>query len=214
MRRLIAARLTESKQTVPHFYLNGSAQVDKLLALRNELNQDSPAKLSINDLVIKAAAQAHISIPEMNVIWTPDALRQFKHVDISVAVASERGLVTPTLRSVDTSTVSSISAQIKDFVRRADAGKLKQDELDGGAMSVTNLGMFGTEDFGAIINPPQSAILAVGAATHNPSLSTARSRSAPSFGSPSRWTTEPSMGAWPRNGCGPSSASSKSQCAF
>ena len=168
VRRLVAARLTESKQTVPHFYLDGSVQVDDLLALRNELNEDSPARLSVNDLVVKAAAQAHVLIPEMNVIWTPEALRQFECVDISVAVASERGLVTPTLRGVDGSTVSSISAQIKDFVRRADAGKLKQEELDGGALSVTNLGMFGTEGFGAIINPPQSAILAVGAAKQQP----------------------------------------------
>ncbi len=168
LRRLIAARLTESKQTVPHFYLNGSARVDKLLELRNELNEDSPTKLSINDLIVKAAAHAHVLIPQMNVIWTPDALRQFERVDISVAVASERGLVTPTLRGVDASAVSSISAQIRDFARRADAGKLKQDELDGGALSVTNLGMFGTEDFGAIINPPQSAILAVGAALKQP----------------------------------------------
>ncbi len=168
LRRLIAARLTESKQTVPHFYLNGSAQVDKLLALRKELNGDSPVKISVNDLIIKAAATAHTQLPEMNVIWTPDALRQFEHVDISVAIASERGLVTPTLRAVDTLAIGAIAQRVKDFAQRANAGKLKQDELEGGALSVTNLGMFGTEDFGAIINPPQSAILAVGAAREQP----------------------------------------------
>ncbi len=168
LRRLIAARLTESKQTVPHFYLNGSAQVDKLLALRKELNEDSPVKISVNDLIIKAAATAHTQLPEMNVIWTTDALRQFEHVDISVAIASERGLVTPTLRAVDTLAIGAIAQQVKDFAQRANAGKLKQDELEGGALSVTNLGMFGTEDFGAIINPPQSAILAVGAARAQP----------------------------------------------
>ena len=104
----------------------------------------------------------------MNVVWTPDALRQFEHVDISVAIASERGLVTPTLRAVDTLAIGAIAQRVKDFAQRANAGKLKQDELEGGALSVTNLGMFGTEDFGAIINPPQSAILAVGAAREQP----------------------------------------------
>ena len=170
LRRLIATRLTESKQTVPHFYLNGSARVDKLLALRSELNEDSTVKISVNDLIIKAVAKAHSLIPEMNVIWTPDALRQFEHVDISVAIASDRGLVTPTLRAVDTMAVGAIAERVKDFVQRAGAGKLKQNELEGGALSVTNLGMFGTEDFGAIINPPQSAILAVGAARQQPTV--------------------------------------------
>lgn len=168
LRRLIATRLTESKQTVPHFYLNGSAQVDKLLALRAELNADSANRISVNDLIIKAAAKAHQRIPEMNVIWTPAALRQFEQVDISVAIASDRGLVTPTLRAVDTMAVGAIAERVKDFAQRAGAGKLKQDELEGGALSVTNLGMFSTEDFGAIINPPQSAILAVGAARQQP----------------------------------------------
>jgi pyruvate dehydrogenase E2 component (dihydrolipoamide acetyltransferase) len=104
----------------------------------------------------------------MNVIWTPDAVRSFSSVDISVAIATERGLVTPVLRSVEQLTLSSVSTTVKDFVQRAKAGRLRQDELEGGTVSVTNLGMFGTEDFGAIINPPQSAILAVGAVRQEP----------------------------------------------
>lgn len=168
LRRLIAARLTESKRMVPHFYLNGSAQVENLLALRAELNADGPVKISVNDLVIKAAAQAHSAVPAMNAIWTDQALRRFQHVDIAVAVASERGLVTPTLRAVEKMSISAVSSAVKDFVLRAKTGKLRQDELEGGAISVSNLGMFGTEGFAAIINPPQSAILAVGATKLEP----------------------------------------------
>ncbi len=168
LRRLIATRLTESKQTVPHFYLTGSARVDALMALRTQLNEDSPVKISVNDLIIKAVARAHTRVPAMNAIWTDQALRRFYHVDISVAVASERGLVTPTLRAVEQMSITAVSAAVKDFVRRAGVGKLRQDELEGGAFSVSNLGMFGTENFSAIINPPQSAILAVGAATPEP----------------------------------------------
>ena len=167
-RRTIAARLAQSKQTVPHFYLNGSAEVDKLLALRKVHNEDAGIKVSINDLIIKAAAAAHTRIPEMNVIWTDEALRRFDHIDVSIAVASEKGLVTPTLRAVETLAVGEIATQVTDFVQRANAGRLRQTELEGGALSVTNLGMFGTESFTAIIKPPQSAILAVGAARQQP----------------------------------------------
>jgi pyruvate dehydrogenase E2 component (dihydrolipoamide acetyltransferase) len=167
VRAAVASRLTESKQTIPHFYLRGTAHVGKLLKLRRRLNE-GPVRISVNDLVIKAAARAHLLVPAMNVIWTPDAVRSFSSVDVSVAIATERGLVTPVLRSVEQLTLSSVSTTVKDFVERARAGRLRQDELEGGTFSVTNLGMFGTEDFGAIINPPQAAILAVGAVRQEP----------------------------------------------
>jgi pyruvate dehydrogenase E2 component (dihydrolipoamide acetyltransferase) len=168
IRRAIASRLTESKQTTPHFYLRGTARVDRLLRLREELNDGAPVRVSVNDLVVKAVAGAHLLVPAMNVIWTPDAVRSFSSVDVSVAIATERGLVTPVLRSVERMTVSSVATAVRDFAERARAGRLRQDELEGGAISVTNLGMYGTEDFAAIINPPQAAILAVGAARQEP----------------------------------------------
>jgi pyruvate dehydrogenase E2 component (dihydrolipoamide acetyltransferase) len=168
IRRAVASRLTESKQTTPHFYLRGTARVDRLLRLREELNDGAPVRVSVNDLVIKAVAGAHLLVPAMNVIWTPDAVRSFSSVDVSVAIATERGLVTPVLGSVERMTVSSVATAVRDFAERARTGRLRQDELDGGAITVTNLGMYGTEDFAAIINPPQAAILAVGAARQEP----------------------------------------------
>ncbi|GAA4558881.1 2-oxo acid dehydrogenase subunit E2 [Planotetraspora kaengkrachanensis] len=168
IRRAVASRLTESKQTTPHFYLRGTARVDRLLRLREELNDGAPVRVSLNDLVIKAVAGAHLLVPAMNVVWAPDAVRSFSSVDVSVAIATERGLVTPVLRSVERMTVSSVASAVKDFAERARAGRLRQDELEGGTISVTNLGMYGTEDFAAIINPPQAAILAVGAARQEP----------------------------------------------
>jgi pyruvate dehydrogenase E2 component (dihydrolipoamide acetyltransferase) len=167
IRTAVAARLTESKRTTPHFYLRGTANVGRLLKLRRRLNE-GPVRISLNDLVLKAAAQTHVLVPAMNVIWTPDAVRSFSSVDISVAIATERGLVTPVLRSAEQLTISSVATTVRDFVERAKAGRLRQDELEGGSFSVTNLGMFGTEEFAAIINPPQSAILAVGAVREEP----------------------------------------------
>jgi pyruvate dehydrogenase E2 component (dihydrolipoamide acetyltransferase) len=170
MRRAIAARLTESTRNAPHFFLRGSARVDKLLRLRALLNDFGSAavSISVNDLVVAAAARAHVQVPAMNVIWTPDAVRSFSNVDICVAVATDRGLVTPVLRGVDQMTLSAVAAASSDLVGRARSGQLQQEELEGGTLTVTNLGMFGTEDFAAIINPPQSAILAVGAALQKP----------------------------------------------
>jgi pyruvate dehydrogenase E2 component (dihydrolipoamide acetyltransferase) len=168
MRRAIAARLTESKQSIPHFYLRGTCNVDELLSLRQKLNAESPVRISVNDLVIKAAAKAQVLVGDLNVIWTADAIRRFSTVDISVAIATDGGLVTPVVRSVEHLSISAVAAQVQDFVARAKSGKLKQDELEGGALSVTNLGMFGTEEFAAIINPPQAAILSVGAARQEP----------------------------------------------
>jgi len=164
VRRAIATRLTESKHTVPHFYVSGSARAGQLLRLRAELNEgSSPVRISLNDLVIKAVARAHQQVPAMNVIWTPDAVRSFASVDIGIAIASPRGLVTPVLRSVQSSGIAAVAAAVSDLVERAGSGRLQPRELEGGTTAVTNLGMFGTENFAAIINPPQSSILAVGA---------------------------------------------------
>jgi pyruvate dehydrogenase E2 component (dihydrolipoamide acetyltransferase) len=164
MRRAIASRLAESNREAPAFQIRGSARVDALLALRKELNEGATTKVSVNDLVVAAAARTHAALPELNVIWTPDAVRRFRTVDVAVAVATDKGLVTPVLRDVGNRTVSSIAAANADLVERARAGTLRQDELEGGALTVSNLGGFGTEDFTAVINPPQAAILAVGAA--------------------------------------------------
>ncbi len=163
LRRAVARRLTESKQQVPHFYVRRTVVLDDLLELRTRLNEASPTRLSVNDFLIRAMAVAHTQVPEANVIWTDEAVRQFDSVDISVAIASERGLVTPVLRSVEKSSLSAISTQVKAFVAQADDGRLQQSDLEGGSISISNLGMYGVDDFSAIINPPQSAILAVGA---------------------------------------------------
>jgi pyruvate dehydrogenase E2 component (dihydrolipoamide acetyltransferase) len=168
VRRAIAQRLTESKQTIPHFYMRGTAQVDDLLELRARLNETSPAKISINDFVIKAAACAHKLVPAMNVIWTTDYVRTMPTVDLGTAVATATGLVTPVLRGVEHMPISVVAATTRDFVERAREGRLHQHELEGGSSTVTNLGMYGTEEFAAIINPPQSSILAVGTVRKEP----------------------------------------------
>jgi pyruvate dehydrogenase E2 component (dihydrolipoamide acetyltransferase) len=176
-RQAIAARLTESKQTVPHFYLDGIARAGKLLRLRAQLNDGTrPARVSVNDLVLKAVARAHQLVPAMNVIWTPEAMLSYESVDIGIAIASPRGLVTPVLRSVEQYTISALAAAAADLVERAAAGRLQQRELEGGSTSVTNLGMFGVERFSAIINPPQSSILAVGAVHDAPVVTNGRLR--------------------------------------
>lgn len=167
-RKAVASALTASKQQVPHFYVKASCRVDSLLALRRQVNDDAGLKITINDFLIKAAGQAMVEVPDMNVVWTPDAVRRFDSVDVAVAVASERGLVTPVVRSVQSRSLSDISATVKDLAARAAAGTLKQQELEGGSLAISNLGMFGIEEFSAIINPPQAGILAVGAATSRP----------------------------------------------
>lgn len=164
LRRAVAARLVESKQTAPHFYLRGSARVDRLMAMRTELNAGDGIRVSVNDLVVKAVARAHVLVPGLNVIWTDDAVRMFSSVDVSVAVATEKGLVTPVLRGVERMSITEVAESTRDVATRAREGRLQQRELEGGSISVTNLGMFGTEEFAAIINPPQASILAVGAA--------------------------------------------------
>ncbi len=168
MRRAIARRLTESKTTVPHFYVVAHATVDRLLALRREINDTSPQKISVNDFVIKAVAGALVDVPAANAIWGGDHIRRFDSVDISVAVAVDGGLLTPVLRSVESTTLSQISIAVAELAERARAGRLQQHELEGGAFSVSNLGMYGVDEFSAILNPPQSGILAVSAAKPRP----------------------------------------------
>jgi len=171
MRRAIANRLAESTRDAPHFFVRGTARVDKLLKLRGRLNDYGAVRVSVNDLVVLAAARTHVLVPAMNVIWTPDAVRSFSRVDISVAIATDAGLVAPVLRGVDRLSLSGVVAATSDLVARARSGRLQQEELEGGTLTVTNLGVFGTEDFAAIINPPQSAILAVGATRQAPVVS-------------------------------------------
>lgn len=168
MRRAIARRLVESKTTVPHFYLVADCRVDALLEFRQRINENAPTRISVNDFVVKAAAAAFRAVPEANAIWTNDAIRRFDSVDIAVAVAIEGGLVTPVLRGVERMSLSSVSASIRDLAERGRVGKLKQDEIEGGSFSISNLGMYGTQEFSAIINPPHAGILAVGAARKKP----------------------------------------------
>ena len=165
MRKAIARRLTESKSTVPHFYLTTDCRVDALLAARAQANAVSPVKLSLNDFVVKAVAAAFADVPAANVTWTDTHLRQWDAVDIAVAVATDGGLLTPVVRGVGSKSLTEVSAAITELVDRARAGRLRQDELEDGSFAVTNLGMYGTTEFSAILNPPQSGILAVGAAT-------------------------------------------------
>jgi pyruvate dehydrogenase E2 component (dihydrolipoamide acetyltransferase) len=164
MRKAIARRLTESKSSVPHFYLNAECNVDLLLELRRQLNQWSNSKISVNDLIVKASAAAFSDVPNANVIWTEKELLRFADSDISIAVTTDKGLVTPVLRSVNKMSIFEVNQTVLDLATRAREGRLKQHEIEGGSFSVTNLGMFGVQSFSAIINPPQSAILAVGAA--------------------------------------------------
>ncbi|CAM3424888.1 Acetyltransferase component of pyruvate dehydrogenase complex [Bordetella sputigena] len=163
MRRAIARRLSESKRTIPHFYLRGLCRADALLGLRDQLKAVVPGRVSINDLVVRAAACALRDVPEMNVTWTEDALRRYRHADISVAVATRNGLVTPIVRGADRLGVPAISSAMAALIERARAGGLRPDEYEGGSFGISNLGMAGVSDFAAIINPPQSAMLAVGA---------------------------------------------------
>jgi len=164
MRRAIARRLTESKSSVPHFYLKADCVVDRLLDARAQLNEGLGVKTSVNDWVVKAVGHALMAVPGANVIWTDTAMRQFDHADISVAVATEGGLYTPVVRGVDQLSIPQINVMIRELADKARSGTIKQDEIEGGSFAVTNLGMFGTEEFSAILNPPQSGILAVGAA--------------------------------------------------
>lgn len=168
MRRAIARRLTESKQQVPHFYLTVDCRMDALLALRAQANQGGAAKLSVNDFIVRAAALALREVPEVNASWQDDAIEFHAGADISVAVATDGGLVTPIVRDADVKPLSAIAAQIVELAGRAKVNRLKPEEFTGGSLTVSNLGMYGIKQFAAIINPPQAAILAVGAAERRP----------------------------------------------
>jgi pyruvate dehydrogenase E2 component (dihydrolipoamide acetyltransferase) len=178
MRKAIARRLVESKQTVPHFYLTIDVDADPLAALRERINEDlaaakedddaAPLKVSLNDLLIKACAIALTRVPECNAQFTPDALLIHRRVDISVAVAVPDGLVTPVVRDASTKSVLDIAAEVRDLAARARSKKLRLEEMQNGTFSISNLGMFGIDEFSAVINPPEGAILAVGQVRREP----------------------------------------------
>jgi pyruvate dehydrogenase E2 component (dihydrolipoamide acetyltransferase) len=168
MRKAIARRLTESKTTVPHFYLNAPVVADDMLNFRAKYNEWAPKKISVTDLILKTVAASFIDVPQANVIWTDSALRQFSDVDVSIAVATDNGLITPVVRGINHLNLAQLNLTTSDLIDRARIGRLKQNEIEGGSFSVTNLGMYGTDEFSAILNPPQSVILAVGAAKQKP----------------------------------------------
>ncbi len=170
IKKITAKRLLESKTTVPHFYLTIECVLDNLLAARQEINDQANGayKVSVNDFIIKANAMALQSYPAANTQWTDAALLQFKHSDISVAVATPNGLITPIIKKAETKGLRQISEEVKELAGRAREGKLKPEEFQGGTFSVSNLGMFGVQEFSAILNPPQSCIMAVGAGEQVP----------------------------------------------
>ncbi|WP_378941801.1 pyruvate dehydrogenase complex dihydrolipoamide acetyltransferase [Mesorhizobium sp. ANAO-SY3R2] len=170
MRKVIARRLLEAKTTIPHFYLGVDCEIDALLALRAQINagRDTDARISVNDMVVKAAATALRKVPAANAVWTSEAILLLEQVDISVAVATDGGLITPIVRRVDEKSLGAISREIRDLATRGREGRLKPEDFQGGGFSVSNLGMYGVREFSAIINPPQSCILAVGAAERRP----------------------------------------------
>jgi pyruvate dehydrogenase E2 component (dihydrolipoamide acetyltransferase) len=172
MRRTIATRLVQAKQTIPHFYLTADVEIGRLITLREEANAAAPKdddgnpafKLSLNDLIIKAWAAALQRVPAANAVWAQDRILRLQHCDVAVAVAIDGGLITPVIRRVEVKALSAISNEMKDMAARARARKLKPDEYQGGSTTVSNLGMYGVREFSAIINPPQATVLAVGAA--------------------------------------------------
>jgi pyruvate dehydrogenase E2 component (dihydrolipoamide acetyltransferase) len=174
IRKVIARRLTEAKSTIPHFYVSMDVEIDALIKLMNDLNAKSPKEgqdaylITINDLVIKASAVTLRRVPTVNAAWTDEGMALFDDVDISIAVAIPDGLITPIVRRADQKGLATISREMKDLAGRARAGKLKPEEFQGGGFSISNMGMFGVTEFAAIINPPQSAILAVAAGQKRP----------------------------------------------
>ncbi|MGO1182421.1 MAG: dihydrolipoamide acetyltransferase family protein [Micrococcaceae bacterium] len=172
MRKAIARRLTESKTQVPHFYVSVDVDMDALFELRTKINASltleigsgARSKVSVNDLCVKALGLALRDVPEANVAWGGDHLRRFRHADIAVAIATDGGLLTPVVRKVESLSISALTEELSDYKQRASSGKIRQQELEGGTFSLSNLGMFGTREFSAILNPPQAGILALGAA--------------------------------------------------
>ncbi len=173
MRKVIAQRLAQSKREAPHFYLSVDWNIDALLKIREELNSRTPEgdaafKISVNDFVIRAVALAMRAFPDVNCSWTDDAIRYYQTVDVSVAVATPSGLITPVVRNADQKGLASISNEVKLLAKRARDGKLMPEEYQGGGFTISNLGMYGITNFAAVINPPQSCLLAVGAAEKRP----------------------------------------------
>ncbi|WP_438456277.1 pyruvate dehydrogenase complex dihydrolipoamide acetyltransferase [Wolbachia endosymbiont of Kerria lacca] len=169
MRQVIAQRLVESKQNIPHFYLTVDCHVDKLISLKNEVNSaNENNKVTINDLIIKAVSFSMKKFPDINSSWIDTKIVRYSNIDISIAVALEDGLITPIVKNADEKSVLSISKEVKDLVNRARSGKLRPEEFQGGGFTISNLGMFGIKTFSAIINPPQSCIMAVGASKKQP----------------------------------------------
>ena len=169
MRKVIASRLTESKQNAPHFYMTVDCNIDALKLVRKELNEKvEGTKISINDIIIRAAAIALERVPEANASWTEEATLLYKSIDISVAVAIDGGLITPIIKNAGAKGLQQISSEMKDLASRAREGKLLPEEYQGGTFSISNLGMYGVKEFSAVINPPQGAILAVGAGEERP----------------------------------------------
>ena len=170
MRKTIARRLSEAKSTVPHFYLSVDIELDQLLAARKALNTaaDGAYKLSVNDLILKACGMALMKVPKANATWADEGIRLYQRADISVAVATDGGLITPVVRGANLKGLAAISTEMKDLAERARASKLMPEEYQGGSFTLSNLGMFGVKQFQAIINPPQASILAVGAGVEQP----------------------------------------------
>ncbi|MEL6436257.1 MAG: 2-oxo acid dehydrogenase subunit E2, partial [Pseudomonadota bacterium] len=175
MRKTIAKRLTEAKQTIPHFYVSVDVELDALLALRKQLNDAAPVKdekpaykLSVNDMVIKALALSLRDVPDANVSWTDDHMVVHKHADVGVAVSIPGGLITPIIRKAEQKSLSAISNEMKDMGKRAKDKKLAPNEYQGGTTAVSNMGMMGVKNFSAVVNPPHSTILAVGAGEKRP----------------------------------------------
>lgn len=175
MRKTIAKRLQESKQTIPHFYVSVDCELDALLSLRGQLNKSAPVidekpayKISVNDMVIKALALSLRDVPEANVSWTDENMVMHKHSDVGVAVSIPGGLITPIVRSAENKTLSAISNEMKDYGKRAKERKLKPEEYQGGTTAVSNMGMMGVSNFSAVVNPPHATILAIGAGEQRP----------------------------------------------
>ena len=170
IRKVIAKRTTETKQNVPHFYLSIESNTDKLIEMRKKINENLNEKISINDILVKALAQAQFLNPATNVSWSDGKIIKYETIDVSIAVALKEGLITPIIKDADKKGLIEISLEIKDLVKKANKGSLLPEEYNGGTISISNLGMFGITDFSAIINPPQSSILAVGAIRKIPSV--------------------------------------------
>ncbi len=168
IRKIIAERTTQTKNEVPHFYLTIETRMDKLINLRKKINLNSDIKISFNDLIVKACAMAMTKNPEINISWVNGKIHQYKNIDIAIAVALKEGLITPIVKEADTKGLAEISTEIKSLVKKANQNKLLPEEYSGGSITISNLGMFGITEFQAIINPPQSSIIAIGSIIEKP----------------------------------------------